>query len=63
MLIDTQNALDHLNVSMKVQTSLQRKSLDEAETAAQSLIEGVEETSARIQGRNDSLGKVIDVIA
>ena len=63
MLIDAQNALDHLNVSMKVQTSLQRQSLNEVESVAENLLEGVEENTAKVQGRDDRLGKVIDVIA
>ena len=63
MLIDAQSALDNLSLSMKVQTSLQRQSLNEAESVAENLLEGTEENTAKVQGRNDSLGKVIDLIA
>ncbi|MEA2063916.1 MAG: hypothetical protein U9P14_09485 [Gemmatimonadota bacterium] len=58
------NACESATLALQVQTSVQRKVLDQQSQLFQTLFQSVEETSRQCcGGRNDSLGNILDVIA
>ncbi len=64
VVMDPIGAIENASLALQVQATLQRKQLDYQAQNFMVLLEGVKELSEKVNGgRNDSLGKMVDLSA
>ncbi|MBN2288391.1 MAG: hypothetical protein JXQ83_03595 [Candidatus Glassbacteria bacterium] len=62
--MDSMSALESAGLALQVQATMQRKVMDYQAENFLKLLEGLDELREKMQGgKNDSLGKIVDVIA